>query len=156
MIPDAEVGFHSLKQHFQERNKEMCTHRNGLRMLTGILCIAVTVFIFTSFANANDEVQYKSYDLKGYTGSIEVDQSVRDKIQDKAIKEIAGETKSKTRDPSFGCTMWGRRKNRPRSSRNIRESSQRLESPFYLYCCGCCMKGKNGELHDEKANDEHH
>lgn len=83
----------------------MCTHRNGLRMLTGILCIAVTVFIFTSFANADDEVQYKSYDLKGYTGSVEVDQSVQDKIQDKAIKEIAGETKSKTRDPSFGCTM---------------------------------------------------
>lgn len=74
----------------------MCTYRNGLRMLTGILCIVVTIFIFTSFANADDEVQYKSYDLKGYTGSIEVDQSVRDKIQDKAIKEIAGETKSKT------------------------------------------------------------
>lgn len=134
----------------------MCTHRNGLRMLTGILCIAVTIFIFTSFANADDEVQYKSYDLKGYSGSVEVDQSVRDKIQDKAIKEIAGETKSKTKDPSFGCTMWGRRKNRPRSSPNIRESSQRLESPFCLYYCGCCMKGKNGELHDEKANDEHH
>lgn len=74
----------------------MCTYRNGLRMLTGILCIAVTVFIFTAFANADDEVQYKSYDLKGYSGSVEVDQSVRDKIQDKAIKEIAGETKSKT------------------------------------------------------------
>lgn len=51
----------------------MCTYRNGLRMLTGILCIAVTVFIFTSFANADDEVQYKSYDLKGYSGSVEVD-----------------------------------------------------------------------------------
>ena len=74
----------------------MYTYRNGLRTLTGILCIAVTIFIFTSFANADDEVQYKSYDLKGYTGSVEVDQSVRDKIQDKAIKEIAGETKSKT------------------------------------------------------------
>lgn len=68
----------------------MCTHRNGLRMLTGILCIAVTVFIFTSFANADDEVQYKSYDLKGYSGSVEVDQSVRDKIQDKAIKKLPG------------------------------------------------------------------
>ena len=74
----------------------MYAYRNGLRTLTGILCIAVTIFIFTSFANADDEVQYKSYDLKGYTGSVEVDQSVRDKIQDKAIKEIAGETKSKT------------------------------------------------------------
>lgn len=74
----------------------MYAYRNGLRTLTGILCIAVTIFIFTSFANADDEVQYKSYDLKGYTGSIEVDQSVRDKIQDKAIKEVAGETKSKT------------------------------------------------------------
>ena len=72
----------------------MYAYRNGLRTLTGILCIAVTIFIFTSFANADDEVQYKSYDLKGYTGSIEVDQSVRDKIQDKAIKEVAGETKS--------------------------------------------------------------
>lgn len=68
----------------------MYTYRNGLRTLTGILCIAVTIFIFTSFANADDEVQYKSYDLKGYTGSVEVDQSVQDKIQDKAIKEIAG------------------------------------------------------------------
>lgn len=73
----------------------MYTYRNGLRTLIGILCIAVTIFIFTSFANADDEVQYKSYDLKGYTGSVEVDQSVQDKIQDKAIKEIAGETKSK-------------------------------------------------------------
>lgn len=74
----------------------MYTYRNGLRTLTGILCIAVTIFIFTSFANADDEVQYKSYDLKGYSGSVEVDQSVQDKIQDKAIKEIARETKSKT------------------------------------------------------------
>ena len=74
----------------------MYTYRNGLRTLTGILCIAVTIFIFTSFANADDEVQYKSYDLKGYSGSVEVDQSIRDKIQDKAVKEIAGETKSKT------------------------------------------------------------
>ena len=70
----------------------MSVNCNRLRILTGILCIAVTVFIFTSFANADDEVQYKSYDLKGYSGSVEVDQSVRDKIQDKAIKEIAGET----------------------------------------------------------------
>lgn len=51
----------------------MYAYRNGLRTLTGILCIAVTIFIFTSFANADDEVQYKSYDLKGYTGSVEVD-----------------------------------------------------------------------------------
>lgn len=51
----------------------MSANRNGLRILTGILCIAVTVFIFTAFANADDEIQYKPYDLKGYTGSIEVD-----------------------------------------------------------------------------------
>ena len=51
----------------------MSIHHNGLRIFITILCTLMVIFIFSLFANAENKVQYKVYNIEEYDRTIEID-----------------------------------------------------------------------------------